>query len=54
MCKWVEGVGLSKLREQLSKGSEAWDLVGGRKPKAGKPECAGGSPWMLRSLDFML
>lgn len=42
--KW-EGGGLSKLRKQLSKGSEAWDLIRGLKEagdKAGQPEVGGG------------
>lgn len=52
MYVWVvggewEGGGLSKLRKQLSKGSEAWDLVRGLKEagdKAGQPE-VGGRGW---------
>lgn len=30
MSRWWEGTGLSEPREQKSKGSEAWDLVGMR------------------------
>ena len=44
---WVEGAGLSKLGEKLSKGLEAWDLVGVSRQKAGQPERGGWGTGML-------